>query len=131
MNVYAATESQTRRAIMDNWKTIRLELGCTAEFPAGSVSRGYLIRLPLNDNDRIDEAEFAKKTHRATVRRYWSAEPDEAGSILHSAGEWIMSCGGRSYRVFKLGTQPLRLGQFVSVVEPDGTALPFRIAGIR
>jgi hypothetical protein len=129
--MYAATEPQTRRAIMDNWKTIRLELGRTAEFPTGSVSRGYLIRLPLNDSDHIDEAEFAEKAHRATVRRYWSAEPDEAGQILRSAGEWVMSRGGRSSRVFKLGTQPLRLGQSVSVIEPDGTALPFRIAGIR
>lgn len=131
MTMHATTEAQTRRDIMGNWKTIRLELCGTAEFPTGSVSRGYLIRLPLNDSDQVDEAEFAEKAHRATVRRYWSAEPDEAGQILRSDREWIMSCGGRPCRIVKLGTQPVRLGQLIAVIEPDGTALPFRIAGIR
>lgn len=131
MTMHGAAEAHTRREIMENWKTIRLELGRTAEFPTGSVSRGYLVRLPLNDHDCIDEAEFAAKAHRATVRRYWSAEPDEAGQILRSDGEWIMSHGGRPGRIFKLGTRPLRLDQLIWVIEPDGTALPFRIAGIR
>jgi len=115
---------------MNNWKTIRLELDHTGEFPAGSVSRGYLIRLPLNDADQVDEAAFVQKPHRATVRRYWSTDPDEAGQILRSGGDWAMLCNGRPARILELDA-PLRLGQQISVTEPDGATLPFRVASIR
>jgi hypothetical protein len=36
-----------------------------------------------------------------------------------------------SNRLLRLGGQPLRLGAVVSVVESDGTVLPFKIASIR
>ena len=116
---------------MSNWKNICLELGRTDEFPAGSVSRGYLLRLPLGDNDQVDGASVVEKPHRATVRRYWSTEPDEAGQILRSGDDWAMLCNGKPARILELDAQPLRLGQLVSVTEPDGATLPFRIASIR
>lgn len=116
---------------MNNWKTIRLELDRTGEFPAGSVSRGYLIRLPLDDSDEVDEAAFVQKPHRATVRRYWSTDPDEAGQILRTGDDWAMLCNGKPARILELDAQPLRLGQQVSVTEPDGATLPFRVASIR
>jgi hypothetical protein len=116
---------------MSNWRIIRLELSRTGEFPAGSVSRGYLLRLPLSDDDQVDEAEFMQMPHRATVRRYWSSEPDEAGQILRSDPEWTMLCNGRPGRTLRLDARPVRLGQQVSVTDPDGATLPFRIASIR
>ena len=42
-----------------NWKTIRLELAATREFPTGSAGRAFLLRLPLRDDGSIDEAEVA------------------------------------------------------------------------
>jgi hypothetical protein len=117
--------------IMNAWKKIRLELGSTSSFPSGSVSRGYLIQLPLDEEDRIDGTALALKPHRATVRRYWSAEPDESGLIVPVEGGWKMRCGGRPDRALLLDGQPVRLGEQVSVLEPDGGVLTFRIAGIR
>jgi hypothetical protein len=117
---------------MSVWKNIRLELARTAQFPAGSVSRGYLIRLPLGDSDHVDRRTLQKTPHRATVRRYWSTEPDEAGVVEEASnGSWALRCNGSAPRMMLVENLPIRLGQLVSVVEEDGKKLPFRIASIR
>lgn len=113
-----------------NWKSIRLELGSTDEFPAGSVSRGYILRLPLDDFDTIDRTAFLNSPRKATARRHWSTEPDENGFIVPKNGKWAIRCDGRD-RVLHLDARPLRLGGRVSVVESDGTVLPFNIASVR
>src|SRR5690349_8889466 len=59
------------------WRSIRLELASTGEFPGGSVSRTFLVNLPLDDHDAVDRAALARNPRRATVRRHWSTEPDE------------------------------------------------------
>ena len=113
-----------------NWRSIRLELGSTGQFPAGSVSRAYLLRLPLNDFDHVDLAAVRQNPALATVRRHWSTDADEKGSIVPSGHEWAMRCND-SQRILQLDGTPVRLGQQVSVIEPDGTVLPFKIASIR
>jgi len=113
-----------------NWRSIRLELGRTSEFPAGSVSRAYLIRLPLNDGDHVDAAAIADQAGKAIVRRHWSTDPDQKGVVVPAGSDWAMQCeDGR--RILQLNGTPVRLGQRVSVVEPDGTVLPFTIASVR
>lgn len=114
-----------------SWRSIRLELASTGQFPAGSVSRAYLIRLPLDDEDILDEAAMAANPARATVQRHWATEPDEHGTIVPSRGDWAMRCASTPDRVLQLGKTPLRLGQTLSVMDPDGSVLPFRIASIR
>jgi hypothetical protein len=116
---------------MSNWKNIRLELASTAEFPRGSVSRGYLLRLPLNDSDLVDQPAFERKPHWATVRRYWSGEPDANGVLARSEGAWAMRLDGNLDRRLDLDDRPLRLGQRVYVADPGATPLPFRVASIR
>ena len=115
---------------MNAWKNIRLELDRTTDFPAGSVGRAYLVRLPLDEGDAVDEAEVATRPYRATIRRHWSNEPDEAGVLVRASEGWAMRCRGRSDRVLKFdGT--LRPGQRVLVAGPDGATLPFRVASVR
>jgi hypothetical protein len=116
---------------MEEWKKIRLELARTTGFPSGSVSRGYLIQLPLDGEGRIDGTVFALKPHRATVRRYWSTEPDESGLVVPIEGGWTMRCNGGPDRMLLFGGQPIRLGEQVSVLESDGAVLPFTVASIR
>ena len=116
---------------MENWKVIRLELAPTEEFPTGSVSRGYLIRLPLSDADSLDRSAFEQNPYRATVRRYWSTERDEGGHMLEVNGKWAIRCNGSQDRLLDLDGKPIRLGQKLSTIEPDGTILPFRVASIR
>lgn len=114
-----------------NWRSIRLELASTGEFPAGSVGRAYLIRLPLNDEDKVDREAFLQHPFKATVRRHWSTEADQRGLIVESGSEWVMHCGNKAERLLQLNGTPLRLGQHISVTEPDGSVLPFKIASIR
>jgi hypothetical protein len=116
---------------MNNWKNIRLELARTPGFPAGSVSRAFLLRLPLDDHDQVDERELLKSPHLATARRHWSTEPDEVGLVHKLDGALAMSCNGASPRMLRIDGRPIRLGQQVSVLEPDGTVLAFKIASIR
>lgn len=116
---------------MNIWRNVRLELAKTKEFPAGSVSRGYIIRLPFDDEDLLDREAFERSPHRATVRRYWSTEPDEAGLLIAIEDGWAMRSNGRPQRMLQLHSRPIRLGQQVSVVDADGTSLPFRVAGIQ
>lgn len=114
-----------------NWKSIRLELGSTSEFPAGSVSRAYLIRLPLDDEDGIDRAAVVQSPYRATVRRHWSTEPDQRGLLVAAGEDWAMRCNGNPDRILRLDGIPLRLGQRVSVRNADGSILPFKVASVR
>ena len=114
-----------------NWKSIRLELAKTGQFPAGSVSRAYLISLPLNDQDTVDRAALRKAPAKATVRRHWSTEPDQRGVIVSSGCDWAMRSDSMPERVLQLDGTPLRLGQQVSIIEPDGSILPFNIASVR
>jgi len=113
------------------WKSIRLELGSTQEFPAGSVSRAYLVNLPLDDFDVVDGVALARSPSRATVRRHWSTEPDERGQMVPLDGDWAVRCDGKPDRVLRFDGTPMRLGQQVAVVDPDGTVLPLKIASIR
>lgn len=113
-----------------NWKSIRMELGSTGEFPGGSVSRAYLVRLPLDDHDLIDESALRLNPTRAIVRRHWATEPDQKGLVTGLDGRWSMRCDGEE-RLLQLQSGALRLGAHASVVEPNGDVLPFRIVSVR
>ncbi|MFL6722137.1 MAG: hypothetical protein ACJ8FT_10105 [Sphingomonas sp.] len=116
---------------MNVWKNVRLELASTNEFPAGSVSRAYLIRLPLGDDDRVDEAAYLEDPTKATVRRHWSSEPDISGSLSWEDGAWIIRCSALPDRWLELDGKPIRLGQRIEIITDSGTTLPFRVATIR
>jgi hypothetical protein len=113
------------------WTSIRLELARTRTFPQGSASRCYLLRLPLREDGTIDEPARKAEPGRATVRRFWPNEADLSGYVVRTAGGWAFS-----YRpgeeddetLFHLETHPMRLGEYVTLTEPDGQRLPFRVA---
>ena len=116
---------------MGNWRKIRLELAQTSAFPTGSVSRGYLILLPLDGEGHVDSQALAARPHRASVQRYWSNEPDESGSIETVAGGLELRCNGDGKRTLLLDGMPFRLGEQISLIEIGGETLPFTVASIR
>jgi hypothetical protein len=113
-----------------SWKTIRLELDRNEEFVSGSVSRAYLIRLPLDDQDQIDELAIDLMPHRATFRRHWSSEPDERGPVVRNEKGWRLQ-SSRASRTLSIGARAVHLGQRLSVEDENGKTLPFRVASIR
>jgi hypothetical protein len=116
------------------WKSIRLELARTKEFPEGSASRAYLLRLPLDDRGLIDESALRREPAMATVHRFWPNQPDMSGYVIRTPAGWAMSYEPGEEddeTVFHLETHPLRIGEYVTLTEPDGRKLPFRVASLR
>lgn len=114
------------------WKNIRLELAKTDNFPRGSPSRAYLLRLPLGADGGIDKVAVHNQPRRATVRRFWPSEPDMAGYAIPAAGGLDLAYDPcpPGWEIGKLESDALRLGDCVVLTEPDGTRLPFRVAAL-
>lgn len=114
-----------RQAYSMQWKTIRLELAATKDFPKGSVGRGFLIKAPLDADSRIDEMALSKTPHRAKVRRVWPNEPDEHGMLLRVDGHWVLRFQGNSDSVIEVGSR-MRSGEEIAL-SLDGQQSPFRV----
>jgi len=116
-----------------NWKSIRLELARTKEFPAGSASRAYLLRLPLDQDGLIDERSLRGSPALATVHRFWPNEPDLSGYVINTPRGWAFSYEigeDDDETVYHLESHPIRIGEYVTLTEPDGQRLPFRVASL-
>lgn len=117
-----------------NWKSIRLELGKTHEFPNGSASRAYLMRLPLTDDGVIDETAVVQRPEQATVRRLWPSEPDLSGHIRRMDGRWacVAQRNLETPTVFsEFDCLPLSEGAMLMLQERNGPPMPFRVAKLR
>ena len=117
-----------------NWKSIRLELARTKEFPEGSASRAYLLRLPLDPSGLIDEEALGHTPALATVHRHWPNEPDLSGYVVRTPNGWALSYEpgeDDDETVFHLETHPIRVGEYITLTEPDGRRLPFRVASLK
>lgn len=123
----------TAAANLSDWKIIRLELARTAEFPEGSPSRAFILRLPLFENGLIDEAAIDANAAMATVKRLWPNEPDQQGYVVRSGAVWAFSYAigeDDDEDLFHLESHPLRQGEYITLAEPCGNVLPFRVARI-
>ncbi|QWT16580.1 hypothetical protein [Sphingobium xenophagum] len=112
------------------WKSIRLELARTHDFPEGSPDRQYLVSLPLDDNDLVDADALKAEPARATVRRIWADEPDRHGYIVAAGTGWAFSYAvgeDDDEPIFHLETHPVRAGEYLTLTEQDGEVLPFRV----
>ena len=117
-----------------NWTSIRLELARTPDFPEGSASRAYLLRLPLDEDGLIDETARSAAPARATVHRFWPNEPDLSGYVIRTPQGWALSYAigeEDDETVFHLESHPIRVGEYLTLTEPDGRRLPFRVADLK
>lgn len=112
------------------WRTIRLEL-TSDSFPQGCASRAYILRLPLREDETIDEEALKREPSKATVRRFWASEPDRFGHIASRDGDFGFEWHGCSNHPASRLAVPFKLNDTVSVQEPDGEHLSFRVTDIR
>jgi hypothetical protein len=113
-----------------NWKSIRLELGRTHDFPNGSASRAYLLRLPLTPDGTIDEQAVVRRPEQATVRRMWPSQPDLSGHLIRLGERWAFLAGRtgkQSVVVSEIDPEPFSEGALLTLRE-NGEPLPFRVA---
>lgn len=118
---------------MSEWQLVRLELGRTPEFPAGSTSRAFMLRLPLADDGLIDEAALRKSPAMATVRRFWPDEPDQQGYLVPKGQGWAFSYAlgeDDDEDLYHLELHPIRSGEYLTISEPDGRRLPYRVVRV-
>jgi len=126
------------------WKMIRLELASNRQFPRGSAGRSYLIRLPLDEDGAIDSATLESQPVRATVRRYWPNQADMVGYLVHTGPGYAIRYdmngskpsgahvnGNADQRLFEFDVDAIRIGQEISLTEPDGHMARFRVADIQ
>ena len=117
-----------------SWNNIRLELASAALFPQGSPHRCYLLHLPLEQSGLIDEAMVRSSPRRATVRRFWPSQPDLRGYVIKLPEGWAFNYESRAASdeiVYPLDTQPIRMGACITLTEPNGERLPFRVTSLQ
>jgi hypothetical protein len=113
------------------WTMIRLDLARTEDLPQGSAAHSYLLRLPLDEHGIVDPDSLRAAPERATVLRSWPDEPDVHGYLRHGRKGWVLSYAPGDEDdepIFHLETHPLRLGEYVTITERDGSALCFRVS---
>lgn len=113
------------------WYMIRLDLARTREFPQGSREHCYLLRAPLDEQQIVDRDAVRAAPERATVLRSWPDEPDLTGYLVHKGKGWAFSYApgdDDDEPLFHLEAHPLRVGEYVTVTERDGTPLAFEIS---
>jgi hypothetical protein len=99
-----------------NFKTIRLELARTKDFPEGSRNRGYEFCAPLDEEGHLDVEEWKRHRKKCTVRRFWEGEDEENGFLVHTRRrEWAFS-----YRAGEEDDEPI-------FPEHNGETLPFKV----
>lgn len=117
-----------------NWKQIRLTLARTPEYPSGSSEHAYELVLPVGTDGIIDLAAFERMPGRATVQRLWPGQDTMRGAILRQKGGFVFSYApgeADDEQIFHLENHPLRLGEYITLTEPDGDRLAYQIAAVR
>lgn len=117
-----------------SWKRIRLELARTPEFPQGSAGIAYLIDLPLDEQGMVDLRELARSPDKALVLRSWPEEPDHSGYLVRTDGGWSLSYEPGEEddeNIFRLESHVFRPGEYLTLTEPDGRRLPFRVVTVQ
>ncbi len=115
--------------------TIRLELARTKDHPAGSPRHGYEIHAPLKADGHLDEVAFAAAAADCRVRRFWAGEPDRIGELRHDGRRhrWAISYApgdADDEPFFKLDQHRFKTGDYVTITEQDGEALPFCVVHV-
>ena len=113
-----------------NWKSIRLELGRTRDFPNGSASRAYVMRVPLTEDGTIDEQAVVSTPEQATVRRLWPSQPELRGHLVRLGSRWAFMAGRRGDQKTlwsEIEGEPISKGALLTLRE-NGQELPFRVA---
>lgn len=114
---------------------IRLELARCPEFPNGSAQRGFEFVAPLTGDGHLDTEEWRKHKDACRVHRFWVAEPDQIGRLVHGRGGWSFHYDGEDFDedepVYKLDRHTVREGEYLSIMEADEELRTFRVVRVQ
>jgi hypothetical protein len=119
-------------------RKVTLNAARSKEFPEGSIRHGYDFIAPLTGEGRIDLEAW--KVHRAEcfAHRFWGDEPRMQGLLVHHSGgrggsNWALkwdSADTDEEEGYRFGDHAFQVGEYVSVREPEGEMLTYRVVGV-
>ena len=68
------------------FKSIRLHLARSRDYPNGSSHHGYQFTAPLDAQGHIDAKLWKKYRQNCRVRRFWEGEDEMIGRLEHKPG---------------------------------------------
>jgi len=114
---------------------IRLELARTEGYPEGDAGQGYEFVAPLDGNGRIDAEAWCKAKSACTVQRFEAGFAVRRGLVRHVGQGWRYDYDHMSSQddeaFFRLDRHVLAPGCYVSIREPNGTTLPYRVVSVQ
>ena len=117
------------------FKSIRLDLARTPEFPEGSRRHYYRFVAPLDGDGHLDSAAWKRQRERCRVVRSWGGEEQEIGHLVHRPGgswgfHYDLEGDANDESGFKLGSHRFVLAEYVSIRDSDGGLNTFRVVSV-
>ncbi|WP_346907612.1 hypothetical protein [uncultured Roseibium sp.] len=117
-------------------RKIRLNLARTKEFPQGSAHHGYEFTAPLDETGHIDAGMWKKEREHCRVRRFWGAEEEEIGHLVHKpGGSWAFHYDiegeDDDEAGYRFGTHAFQPGEYVSIKDEDGDLYTFQVVTVQ
>lgn len=114
---------------------VHLELAREPDHPQGSEAIGYDLVVPLDDAGRIDAEAWHTAPGRSRVRRFRDGETEAVGTLAHGpGGQWRFDFAAAEIGDdvgFRLQSEALREGEYLSIRMADGALHVFRVASAR
>lgn len=121
-------------------RKVTLHAARSKEFPEGSIRHGYDFVAPLTDEGRIDLEAWKEHRGECFAHRFWAGEPTMRGLLVRRAGghggstwtfEWKSAANVEDEEEgYRFADHLFRVGEYVSVREPDGRLLTFRVDSV-
>jgi hypothetical protein len=110
---------------------VRLELARCREFPEGSKTHGYALRLPLDTEGRLSSGNWARQRHDAGFTRFWG-EDTERGRLVHGRHGWGLAFDDDDEvePIFRSTDHRFSAGEYISITERDGMTRTFRVVSV-
>lgn len=118
---------------MTGWSRVRIALARTPQFPQGSTSHAYELIVPLDEDNRIDQAAFKAFPARASVQHVEPGRPVKRGAILLRNGRYTFSYApgdADDETIYHLENHPLGIGDYVTITEPGGMAQAYQVESV-
>ena len=122
-------------------RKVTLQAARSKAFPDGSIRHGYDFVAPLTEEGRIDLDAWRVHRGECFAHRFWADEPTMQGLLVHRAGgrggstwtfEWKSphAAANDEDEGFRFGDHAFKVGEYVSVREPEGGLLTFRVTSV-
>lgn len=111
---------------------VRLELAREPDHPAGDPGFGYDLVVPLDGDQKLDEATWRAKADLCRVRRFRNDATESVGRLaMADDGRWFFDFApgeADDEFGFRLADERFVPGEYLSIQAADGSPHTFRVA---